>query len=177
MPIGSSNPVMIYKARVENQDWRLTVLEKKDTDKYKVEGNLFFSDRKSGESWYVDKDMHESNYESMRDAFSLCRVLNEDNKATNAYEKSNEYETLRTRTLPNNVLPRIKESSSLEDNNVAPSTSSFLQAKMNIRTKKVDENLDKALDDLERDEPRNLVAEEYKKLNNDAYEENKDSQN
>jgi hypothetical protein len=115
----------------------------------------------------------------MRDAFSLCRVLNDDNRETHAYEKTDKYDNLKTRLLPNNVSLRVQESNSIEESTPNAGATSFLQAKMKIRMKTENisiQNLEKAIEELEKDDTHDMVAEQYRSLNNDAYEQNKELQ-
>jgi hypothetical protein len=172
IPIGSSSPVMVYNARIHDLNWRLTVLEKGQVNKYRVDGHLFFSDNTTGESWYSDKDMNESSFESMRDAFSLCKTLNQDNKNGKSYENNKEYENLRSLSLPENV--KLRSNNLEQDEN---KTASFLQLKMKLQSRDdsiLDDDMEKALDDLEKDESPDLVAEQYQSLNNDAYVDNQE---
>ena len=131
IPIGSSYPVMIYNARVENENWQLTVLEKEHAEKYEVEGSLFYSDKKTGESWFANRNVDDEQYESMRDAFSVCRTLNTDNKTTKIYEKSRLYSKFRTSTVPQNLALRINKKEEEENlNSQTQMTTSFLQMRM-----------------------------------------------
>jgi hypothetical protein len=137
----------------------LTVVEKDQTNKYSVNGNLFYTDKKTGENWYIDKSMDESTFETMRDAFSLCRQLNTDNKVTKVYESNRLFVNHRTHTLPDNISLRV-------DSNLRKD-SSFLQVKMKMKLSNAD--FDTEMDALDSIETPDLVAEKYKKLNNDAY--------
>lgn len=174
IPIGTNTPVMIYNARMEEENLQLTVLEKDHLEKYQVEGNLFYTDKETGESWYANKNVDEKNLETMRDAFSLCRVLNNDNKQTKAYESSRVYMKYRTEVLPKNVALRVsnKEENARKQTPEMPSktTTSFLQVKSQIDI--VDDQMEKDLEELERDDAPNMLEQEYKNLNNDAYIEN-----
>jgi hypothetical protein len=172
IPVGSTSPVMVYNARIDNLKWRLTVLDKEQINRYRVDGHLFFSDKETGESWYADKDMNERSFESMRDAFSLCKNLNYDNKNEKSYESNKEYDNLRTSSLPDNV--KLRTNLHVQDEN---KTASFLQLKLKLKSRDdsiLDEDMEKALEDLEKDESPDLVAEQYQGLNNDAYTQNQE---
>ena len=173
IPIGSSSPVMVYNARMENENLELTVLDKEHVDKYKVDVNLFYSDKKSGESWYANKNVLDKNFESMRDAFSLCRTLNTDNKQTKIYEKSRLYSIYRTEVLPTNLALRVSQVERVEG--VEQKSTSFLQMKM--KQSMLDRQMERELDELDSDESPDFVAEQYKKLNNDANVVNERLQN
>lgn len=157
IPIGTNSPVMIYNARKDNEEWQLTVIEKENLENYDIKGNLFYSDKRSGESWYTNKDMDEKTFESMRDAFSLCRTLNTDNKRTKVYDNNRFYTKYRTQSLPQNLSLRV--------NNKA---TSFLQ----LQTKEsfIDKDLQDSLDQLENSDFKN---QEYHGPINDAYKQNR----
>jgi hypothetical protein len=168
IPVGSTSPVMVYNARIDNDNWKLTVLNKDHQEKYKVEGEMFYSDKETGESWYSDKNVDQNQFEAMRDAFSLCRTLNKDNRVTKDFEKSRLYVAYRTSTLPKFIAMR-------KENNLrtTSSTTSFLQ----VQSEDVlDENLEKDLDELESDSPHDQMEEQYHNLNNEAYISNKELQ-
>jgi hypothetical protein len=162
IPVGSNSPVMVYNARIENESWRLTVLPKEQQQKLKVDGEMFFSDKETGDSWFSDKNIDEKQFESMRDAFSLCRTLNADNKETKVFEKSRLYSAYRTKALPSFVALR-KESQK---------TASFLQV---ASEEILDDNLMKDLDELENDEGQD-ANDEQSNNNNDALSVNKELQ-
>lgn len=172
IPIGSTSPVMVYNARIDNDIWRLTVLNKDQLEKFKVEGEMFYSDKQTGESWYSDKNVDENQFEAMRDAFSLCRTLNNDNRITKDYEKSRLYSAYRTDSLPKFIALR-KDNNLRTTSGTTSGTTSFLQ----INNEDVlDENLEKELDELENDSPHDQLKEQYQNLNNEAYISNKELQ-
>jgi hypothetical protein len=110
IPLGTNTPVMVYNARKDSDMWKLTVLEKEHTDNYSVEGHLFYTDKTTGESWYMH-NADEGAVESMRDAFSLCRTLNMDNKITKIYDKNTMFRKYRTNVLPQHVMLRNNNNS------------------------------------------------------------------
>lgn len=106
IPVGTMEPVIVYNARKDKDNWRFTVLEKDHTESIESKGQLFYTDKKSGESWFTDKEV-DGNQESMRDVFSLCRTLNTDNKAARIYEAHSVYARYETSTLPSNLALRV----------------------------------------------------------------------
>ena len=111
IPRGSSLPVVVFRASLGEEAFDLTVVEKDHLSKYKVNGNLVFKDETNGESWYSNK----KNYESMGDAFSLCKSIHEENLKESLYElneatgKNNSLMKFRISELPHNMEPIIKE--------------------------------------------------------------------
>jgi hypothetical protein len=170
---------MVYNARLGDENLKLTVLEKDQGFEYSVDGNLFYSDKETGELWYTNIKADDKNIESFRDAFSLCRRLNNENKETKEFENSIIYENIRLKSLPKHVslrkninLDNIKDSDRKRnfESNDKTKSSSFLEIKMiqNI----IDRQMEKDLDDLYREENQDSEAKQYKKLNNDAYIDN-----
>jgi hypothetical protein len=205
IPVGSSSPVMVYNARINEEDWQLTVLDKDQISKYKVDGNLFYSDKKSGESWFVNKFVDDKQFESMRDAFSQCRTLNTDSKESKDFD-NNIYEKLRTSTLPSNVCLRVNtekttsflqvgtksflaEDSSFEDMALtAPETNSDSTSDsykeiteqesedMKVDMSAEENDMDKDIEELEKEDDVDLEEEKAQSLNNDAYLANNELQ-
>ena len=140
-----SGPVMVYSAKNNDKNWRITVLEKDQFDDLSVEGDLFYTDKKTHESWFINESIDEKSFESLRDAFSLCKELNVEHKNSKDSDISKEFEGLRTEKLPSfiakrSVLNRTKNTSEEElrikenkinekitENNTDNLTKSFLQ--------------------------------------------------
>lgn len=120
IPNGTNLPVVVFKASVDEEDIKLTVLEKEHRNNFKVKGNLVMDDKIKGESWYVDNKHEGNSFESMRDAFSLCKSMHEENKDMKLYEmnednrKNNNLIKFRTNNLPENV-EEIKADKASED--------------------------------------------------------------
>jgi hypothetical protein len=107
IPTGTSEPVIVYTGKNHQKSFRLTVLEKDHLNEIEAKGNLFYSDKKTGELWYSDNEVDENNKESLRDIFSLCRTLNIDNKKTQQYRKKGGfYARYQTNSLPSNLAYR-----------------------------------------------------------------------
>jgi hypothetical protein len=109
IPKGSNLPIVVFKASFDEEDFKLTVLEKEHMNKLNVKGHLVMDDKNNGESWYVEKKYDEANFENMRDAFSLCRNIHEENKELKLYDenesnrKNNNLLKFRIQSLPDNV--------------------------------------------------------------------------
>jgi len=107
MPIGSSSPVMVYNAKNQDQTWRITVLDREQFNELNVEGDLFYTDKTTEESWFISESIDDKGFESLKDAFSLCKVLNAENKKNKDQLANNkDYEELRTDKLPNFIAKR-----------------------------------------------------------------------
>jgi len=107
MPIGSSSPVMVYNAKNMDQTWRITVLDREQFNELNVEGDLFYTDKATEESWFTAESIDDKAFESLKDAFSLCKQLNSDTKKQKDLLKTNkDYEELRTDKLPSFIARR-----------------------------------------------------------------------
>jgi len=150
IPTGSNIPVMIYSAKTGHEVLRFTVLDKEHIGNLRVDDNHFYTDPKTGEQWYVDKDIEQ--IENLRDIFSPCRMLNTDNKKTRMYDNKI-YSKYRVSELPSNISTRQTDM-----------TSSFLQTYDIIGQEAYDllESLDKNIPDT--------LESKYESLNNDALE-------
>ncbi len=121
IPLGSLSPVMIYNAKNNNESWRLTVLDREQFNELNVEGDLFYTDKFTKESWFISESINEKGFDTLKDAFSLCKNLNSEmkrNKDTIATNK--EFEKYRTENLPSFLAKRTNLNSAVgenEDNN------------------------------------------------------------
>lgn len=107
MPIGSSSPVMVYNAKHADQTWRITVLDREQFNELNVEGDLFYTDKATEESWFTAESIDDKAFESLKDAFSLCKQLNSETKKQKDQLKTNkDYEELRTEKLPSFIAKR-----------------------------------------------------------------------
>jgi hypothetical protein len=137
IPKGSNMPVVVFRANSGEEDVNLTVMDKQDLNKYKVNGNLVFEDKTNGESWFAENKYNENNFESMRDAFSLCKTIHDDNKGNKLYDdnesnRKNKKSLLqyRIQTLPDNIeVIDDKEKTNVAKDINTTEFNSFLQSK------------------------------------------------
>lgn len=110
LPAGIKAPILTYSARVRNDDMSLTALNRLDLDKYEVKGNIFYSDKTTGDNWYSEIPMDESTYDAMKDSFDLCKILNLNLRKSFTIEddaSNKDYEKFKTQDLPLNVSLRV----------------------------------------------------------------------
>ena len=119
--VATSSYYIVYLARRENFQWTLSVLEKWDSKRYKVNGKEYYKDANSGETWYVH-DNFDSNLEV---AFKKCYLLNKEIKAN----KNNGLLTL----MNSNRKLLTYEPGSLITYLKSQLTSSFLQNQVEFR--------------------------------------------
>lgn len=112
IPLGTTLPVIVYRARKDNNDVILTVLEKEHMESLQTDQNLHlvYTDKRTSECWYSSKEMEDEAQESMRDIFSMCRTLNSDNKAMRLYQDHKTYARFESQALPENVSFRVSVS-------------------------------------------------------------------
>ena len=157
IPKGSNLPVVVFRASLGEEAFDLTVVEKDHLAKYKVNGNLVFKDENKGESWYSGKKY----YESMGDAFSLCKSIHEENVKQNLYEqkestgKNNILMKYRISELPCYITPldqdKEKSQSEKTDSNDKTENVSFIQTKVKKKnflknSNKMDEKMELNMD-------------------------------
>merc|ERR1712032_504132 len=117
IPLGSSLPIMTYGAAAVGgkKKYRITVLEKDDVDEFNVDGNLFYTDKNSKESWYINETMNDSSFEKIKDSINMCKEMNK-NK-TNFVNKDKEFAGLRRSGLPSFMSRRIVPNRTTAENN------------------------------------------------------------
>lgn len=119
IPLGSTSPVMVYNAKNEQKSWRITVLDREQFNEFNVEGDLFYTDKKTEESWFISESIDEKSFESLKDAFSLCKQLNTENKNNkDKIASGKDYEELRTAKLPNFIAKRTNLNRKADNNEV-----------------------------------------------------------
>jgi len=98
---------MVYGAQAAagKKKYRITVLEKDDVDEFNVEGNLFYTDKNSKESWFINESMNDSSFEKIKDAINMCKEINK-NKS-NFIGKEKDFAGLRKNELPSYISKRV----------------------------------------------------------------------
>jgi hypothetical protein len=120
IPLGNSLPVMVYNAQAvaSKKKYRITVLEKDDVEQFNVEGNLFYTDKNTKESWFINESMDDNSFDKIKDSINMCKDLNK-NK-TNFIGKDKMFSGLRKYELPSFISKRINSnrisSENLNDN-------------------------------------------------------------
>lgn len=144
IPKGSNLPIVVFRLNTGAEDVNLTVVENEDLNKLKVKGNLVYEDKTNGESWFAENKYDDKNFESMRDAFSLCKNIHEENKGNKLYDdnesnRKNKKGILqyRIQSLPENIelidnkeKTKVKSNSATKDNDNIAENTSFLQSKV-----------------------------------------------
>ena len=107
IPLGNSLPVMVYNASAlsSKKKYRLTVLEKDDVEQFNVDGNLFYTDKNTKESWYINESMDDSSFDKIKDAINMCKDLNKNKN--NFIGKDKMFSGLRKNELPSFMSKRV----------------------------------------------------------------------
>jgi len=146
IPKGSNLPIVVFRLNTGLEDVNLTVVENEDLNKLKIKGNLVYEDKTNGESWFSENNYNDKKIESMRDAFSLCKTIHEENKGNKLYDdnesnRKNKKSILqyRIQSLPENIelvdnkaKTKVASNSVTKDNDNIAENTSFLQSKVSL---------------------------------------------
>lgn len=92
IPEGSDSPIMVFKARINNDEYTFMVLKKADLEKYDVKGEMIHSDKSKDLIWYKHDDkLLDLKSHRVKDAFSLCRRINLEYMETGQIHESHRY--------------------------------------------------------------------------------------
>lgn len=116
IPIGSDSPILTFKARTNNNDsLEFVSIKRVDDSKFKVNGDLIHSDRKTDTNWYFKSSEQVYRMQTMRDAFDLCRRIHTEYSITGELvfdhdneEEDKKYKLKLLRVLPEGVTMRSK---------------------------------------------------------------------
>jgi hypothetical protein len=89
IPEGSDSPIMVFKARIEVDEYTFISLKKSDLDKYSVKGEIIHTDKNKDLIWYKnDEKTVDFKSHRIKDVFNLCRRINSEYLETGNIEES-----------------------------------------------------------------------------------------